>query len=69
MNFIILLIFYILLIFLNNNEHFTRNMSYDLRGDPYIIPKHSLFFNYSTLQPIYNKNIYINDDVVLLNHL
>jgi len=35
----------------------TTNMSYDLRGDPLIIPKYPFAFNYSTLTPIYNRGI------------
>ena len=35
----------------------TSNMSYDLRGDPVIIPKYPTMFNYSTLTPIYNRPI------------
>lgn len=35
----------------------TSNMSYDLRGDPLIIPKYPLMWNYSTLTPIYNKSL------------
>ena len=35
----------------------TSNMSYDLRGDPIIIPKYPFMWNYSTLTPIYNKKL------------
>jgi hypothetical protein len=35
----------------------TKNMSYDLRGDPLIIPKYPFMWNYSTLTPIYNRSI------------
>lgn len=35
----------------------TTNMSYDLRGDPIIIPKYPFMWNYSTLTPIYNKQL------------
>ena len=35
----------------------TSNMSYDLRGDPMIIPKFPFTWNYSTLTPIYNKKL------------
>ena len=35
----------------------TSNMSYDLRGDPFVIPKYPFQFNYSTLTPIYNRPI------------
>ena len=36
----------------------TSNMSYDLRGDPLIIPKYPFLWNYSTLTPIYNRHLY-----------
>lgn len=35
----------------------TSNMSYDLRGDPLIIPKTPFMWNNSTLTPIYNKGL------------
>lgn len=35
----------------------TSNMSYDLRGDPLIIPKTPFMWNNSTLTPIYNKGV------------
>ena len=35
----------------------TSNMSYDLRGDPLIIPKYPFMWNNSTLTPIYNKQL------------
>ena len=47
----------------NNNPYWnpkfgqTSNMSYDLRGDPLIIPKYPFMWNYSTLTPIYNRSI------------
>ena len=39
----------------------TSNMSYDLRGDPMVIPKYPFMWNYSTLTPILKKiyEIYI----------
>jgi hypothetical protein len=36
----------------------TTNMSYDLRGDPLIIPKTPYMWNNSTLTPIYNRGLY-----------
>jgi hypothetical protein len=35
----------------------TSNMSYDLRGDPIIIPKNQFIWNNSSIFPIYNKSI------------
>ena len=35
----------------------TTNMSYDLRGDPLIIPRTNYLWNNSSIYPIYNKNI------------
>ena len=35
----------------------TRNMSYDLRGDPLIIPRNNFVWNNSTVFPIYNAGI------------
>lgn len=35
----------------------TTNMSYDLRGDPIIIPKRNFLWNNSGLVPIYNVGI------------
>ena len=35
----------------------TSNMSYDLRGDPLIIPKTNYIWNNSSTFPIYNKSI------------
>ncbi len=35
----------------------TSNMSYDIRGDPLIIPKYPFALNYSTLTPIYNRSL------------
>ena len=35
----------------------TRNMSYDLRGDPLIIPRTNYVWNNSTIFPIYNRSI------------
>lgn len=45
--------------FIWNNSRIgnTRNMSYDIRGDPIIIPKINLGWNYGIIQPIYNRNI------------
>lgn len=43
--------------FWNSRVGQTSNMSYDLRGDPLIIPKYSFMWNYSTLTPIYNKSL------------
>ena len=33
----------------------TRNMSYDLRGDPIIIPRTNFVWNNSSIYPIYNR--------------
>lgn len=35
----------------------TSNMSYDLRGDPLIIPRTNYVWNNSSTFPIYNKSI------------
>lgn len=35
----------------------TKNMSYDLRGDPLVIPRTQFVWNNSSLFPIYNKSI------------
>jgi len=35
----------------------TTNMSYDLRGDPLIIPRTNYVWNNSTIFPIYNRSI------------
>ena len=35
----------------------TKNMSYDLRGDPIVIPKNNFVWMNSTIIPIYNKSI------------
>lgn len=35
----------------------TTNMSYDLRGDPLIIPKTNFVWNNGTIFPIYNQSI------------
>ena len=35
----------------------TRNMSYDLRGDPVIIPKTNFVWNNSSIFPIHNRGI------------
>ena len=35
----------------------TKNMSYDLRGDPLVIPKTQFPWNNSSLSPIYNPGI------------
>lgn len=43
--------------FWNTRMGQTSNMSYDLRGDPLTIPKYLTMFNYSTLTPIYNKQL------------
>lgn len=43
--------------FWNSRVGQTSNMSYDLRGDPLIIPKYPFMWNYSTLTPIYNKTL------------
>ncbi len=43
--------------FWNTRMGQTNNMSYDLRGDPVIIPKYPFMWNYSTLTPIYNKKL------------
>ena len=43
--------------FWNSRVGQTRNMSYDLRGDPIKIPKQSFMWNNSTLTPIYNKSL------------
>lgn len=43
--------------FWNSRIGQTSNMSYDLRGDPIIIPKYPFMWNYSTLTPIYNKKL------------
>ena len=43
--------------FWNTRVGQTSNMSYDLRGDPLTIPKYPTMFNYSTLTPIYNKQL------------
>jgi hypothetical protein len=43
--------------FWNSRVGQTTNMSYDLRGDPVIIPKRPTIWNYSTLTPIYNRSI------------
>ena len=43
--------------FWNSRIGQTTNMSYDLRGDPIIIPKYPFMWNYSTLTPIYNRSL------------
>ena len=43
--------------FWNSRVGQTSNMSYDLRGDPLIIPKYPFMWNYSTLTPIHNKTL------------
>ena len=43
--------------FWNSRVGQTTNMSYDLRGDPLVIPKYPFMWNYSTLTPIYNKKL------------
>jgi hypothetical protein len=43
--------------FWNSRVGQTSNMSYDLRGDPLVIPKYPFMWNYSTLTPIYNKSL------------
>jgi hypothetical protein len=42
-----------------NNQRIgqTSNMSYDLRGDPIVIPKNKFMWNNSTLTPIYNRHL------------
>jgi hypothetical protein len=35
----------------------TRNMSYDIRGDPAIIPKTNFVWNNGTIFPIHNKRL------------
>ena len=37
----------------------TTNMSYDLRGDPIVIPKNNFIWNNSSLFPIHNRPLYI----------
>ena len=36
----------------------TRNMSYDIRGDPTIIPKTNFVWNNGTNFPIHNRGLY-----------
>jgi hypothetical protein len=43
--------------FWNSQIGTRRNMSYDLRGDPLIIPKTWVPFNMSSTTPIYNRGI------------
>jgi len=43
--------------FLNSRIGQTTNMSYDLRGDPIIIPKYPFMQNYSTITPINNNKL------------
>lgn len=43
--------------FWNSRVGQTTNMSYDLRGDPLVIPKYPYMWNYSTLTPIENKRL------------
>lgn len=41
-----------------NSSGTTRNMSYDLRGDPFPIPQSYFPFNNSSLAPIMNKPLW-----------
>lgn len=43
----------------NYNSGTTTNMSYDLRGDPIIIPKKNFIWNNSSLFPIHNRGLNI----------
>jgi hypothetical protein len=43
---------YVILNYFNQPNTTTRNMSYDLRGDPLKIPKQFKYWNYSALNPI-----------------
>jgi len=42
-----------------NSSGTTRNMSYDLRGDPFPIPRAYFPFNNSSLSPIMNKPLWM----------
>lgn len=41
----------------DDNLRHTRNMSYDLRGDPLIIPRTNMVWNNPTRIPIFNQGI------------
>ncbi len=41
----------------NTKLGMTTNMSYDLRGDPIIIPKNNFVWLNSSIMPIHNKSI------------
>jgi hypothetical protein len=43
--------------FNNTNLGTTKNMSYDLRGDPLVIPRTQFPWNNSSIYPIYNNGI------------